>query len=1763
MLGNDGKIYRIVFNTRYYESDKFEPTVTPTVILDDLPFQEDIPGGGSFLDAARKKFLSALFPAVTAMDVRANKIWIAGASQIYVLSINFALQTTITLPDEEILDLTCVNNDAIVVTRTQKVVYISLSGATNVLYTGSAIGSPAALADGARVAVPDSNNQRLLIFTGNNPSYAIWNTPDFVPAYCRLFDGYLHVTGHNTNVVLQYYADDLYNTIGFEDKVTLVSSVNGNMLATHYLGPAVTLNLTGIQKIVPFSLEPRTGPVTHIGTELRRIVMLGQEGIYPKLGTGLRYWANGIGDAPVNSNDYFTVSYKATNNGVFRSPVILGETAIDYTVTVISSTFLRDYLLPGTVALNRVAPPVGFYELPDSGDIDEGFTLVPLPFNLKSYGNIFGNLYVHTNGTITFENTPVQMDPTFGSLQTDAVYVEPKNLYQGKPINNVNPLNIVNGNLETYETPGVYFQDQSLGEFVGKRIRWVGTSWDSYPLGNTVNTVITTTNWPEVVLPNLANVRVGDYISGNNITVSSYVTATEFFNVNATVYMAETVPNYMLLLTNTAIKKYANVLVNNVQVGFVDTVTSTTVSGNAILAVTGNVFTIDGITSNSVDTTWAFYTSAGVGGAASIVRTPYSITPLANSGGVTVRISSADYAAIWVKQTVSGSGVPSGAAVASLYTLPRQYVWTANSIVIVEGNTVQFTLTATEVPLSDGETFNYAITGTVDSSDFVAGTGMTGSITAVNGAAVLTLTTEPNVAYEGTETITVSVQAESGVSLARTIAVIDEGIPTNTPTSVSAASALFRNYYFNSNASISATAGVPLTVEKTVIDFGTNPPPVSTTISYQYNRANLYNGTGATITSYTPVKFMGNYATVTNNQTLTADTAVLFKSNVLAPAYTYEVGVYTGGRFQYIEFWYDNTRHNSTANVGISGADVIYDSANISGIAAGTSYLFGSEIIDGRWVALGSGSFTKDTQGFTARYVDVIKSLAESDTETAYEFVVDQRIPPLVNIKLAADYGRLYLNDRVYTGLDDVVSGDRVKLQIPLGTTQRPIAPMFSIGDYQQVIPTVKDSLASTYSTTANVYVDQPPITYANSNVVITTSGLYYIPDYYRSTDIETGISQTFTRVSGGISTVLSGQYHNFVVGDRIMITNQFTSRRIYDAREVAIIGPHWYLNTLLTAPGPKFNDMNYLPLVNPFVRLRNMNQTGTQIFEEPAYRSANLTLTATVPALTSALLVDRIGVNLVINGTTVGPYVSSVSTGAKIALEWLVPNYYQQDAILYQIKTDVDGGNVRIPVGRWSINNRSISGPALISNPTWMYRQLSAATTNVTIITKSMTAERGHAATDLYSDISSQFVEQFNRLRSNIAFEAMSTGTLIRSDDVQANIANEYSLVNGFIGVSNTLSRFTVYFSNVLLGQGETSDITYLVNQASRGNVLPGKFEVESNQLVGNLLIRPHGDMQSPTRTAANQVTHTEFQGLIASGETLPGTEFYRFNDEVNVLQAATNFAQDNGFIYQNISTNLVSTISSQEFKYDVIEGNTAPAPDFMFTNVLETPIYEFTMTVDPLEVQMAPEIISPVPSIEKQFDPLVPEVKPQILKEFDPLMPEVKPQILKEFEPLMQPQVDPILKILSPVFYLNERMTLQFPALIMPRANHLTIFNQPVHYQDVLWEMDQFTQVGATYTYIGAFAPYGRARDSITGRGNPPSKLPFVFYERTYLYNKGSYSQQYIAAFFAGKYVSATAFQITGTAYWNYRIHFNTTTMLTARTGYLWPSEWLIRGG
>ena len=1364
VLCNDGKVYRITYDNNFVVSDKFDPGGFNVFPFDDLPYQEDVPGGGSFTDQARENYLRALFPSVTCMDINSNTIWIAGQDTVYLINKEFTLLGTVAVGGENILGIACADaSSAIVVTRNQRVYRVRSGQSPALLYTGVALGSPGTLPDGNRVAVPDPNNQRLLIFNSSG-LITTWGTTGMAPAYARTFYGTLFITGHDTNQVLRYITDNLYEVINFKRKVTLVDVViNGagtSILGTHNLENFTVLDLTGIQRVIPFTVDKRYGPINHIGTQPQTVILLGQEAVTPIAGPDLTVWSDGVAGGTINTGSYVSVSYRAGQDGAYRRPFIIGETAIDYDVEILSSAVIQDYYSLSTAVL-RLVNPYGSILEPDVGSLDEGVTgPIPLGFNLNMYGRTFGNIYVGTNGYLYFGNDYyINRNPVFGDLTVDSLYVEPRDLYQGFPVNNVDPNNITNGRLDSGQTPGLYVKYDNLVEFAGFRLRWIGTTMASYPLGNTINTVYTTTNHPELLVTTLTGINVNDYISGSNVTVSTQVTSKSTYSANVEIYSIN--GNRFLTAAPTTIKKYSKL---DSAFSFYNNTVNTTISGNAVLAqtVTGSLGTvlIDGIISANVSLFHIFEFPYQLGAlsttvkqvkAKSITTRSKTITPIAiwdSSPTNHIYVSASDYAKVYVNQTLFGGSIQTTTVVGKSYTqktftLSSDYsqisegylqtiytpptfdangnitangFWTNTTI---HGATITFGLATVNVV--NGTQFPYVLStqsGNITSSDFVNDPSLTGLLTINNNQASVQFRAKTDFVTEGVESMVFTVSNLSVITndILQLQCFLTEN-QISTPEALDT-SRTYNEYRLTISNSQNIAQNSTINLTETEVEFN-NPNYAAGTIfgsaTYKLHEHFLFENAYSTGSGaqdiYEAVKFYtnftGNFVSISNPLTIATATPILYKANIAHPGIAYEVGIYTGKNYQYIEYFFDS-QHHANVEIGIMGTDGIAtgDYVKLNSTSANSSVLFGSYITNGEWQYLGLGSFNNVNQGFEPRHPRIFKANQyTSQNEQRYDILIDQKFPSYANVRYSLDYGFLYRDDGYDFGNRNAVTNDILTVVIPFNNNRKPVSSILGIGNYQITLPAVPDVIWPAQLENTTSIIDTATEQTLNPSIVIPVAGEYMLPDVYRSASGGSATEFEYVRTRAGSNLTITSRYYDFQAGDILTLKNLITSRRSYDVREVVVSGPRFIRFYSRTAGANTFLPLNYGTLDQPFVRY--LDET-----EAPVYRSSNIQLLSTAGSLSGKLFATGHGVNFVLNGNaTYARVLDNVSTGSLIGLEWSVASYFASNSIVYHIQTDsLDSGNVFVPIGLWSINNRSVTGGALSSLPTIINYQTAQA---------------------------------------------------------------------------------------------------------------------------------------------------------------------------------------------------------------------------------------------------------------------------------------------------------------------------------------------------------------------------------------------------------------------------------------------------------------------
>lgn len=1325
VLCANGQLFRIKFDTRYIYSDEFKPAALPVFPLEDLPYLQDLPNGGSWTDAARAKFLKSLFPVVSALDYRNNTIWIAGSNTVYVCNKDFVLQNTVTVGAVQILDIACIGTNAIVVTKDQTLYLVTPSGTVMNLYSSSALGSPCSFPNGDFVAVPEPNNRRLVIFS-QNLTYTHWYTGDMIPAYARVFDNYLWVTGHDDHRALRFDNANAYTEFRFNLRTALVSAVNQSVLGIHCLQDFSTLENINFQKIIPYQPAGKKGPVSHVGSRPHKIKLLGRDLIYAIPGPGITCWVNGKVNSPISNDDWITASFRVPGPGTFRTNFVIGENAIDYDVVGVSSADLRDHFTPGQSSEYFIAPPYSHIAVPAIGTKNQGVTYLNLGFNFKIYGNNYSNIGVTTNGYIGFgSNVPVINEPEFGTVTCDAIYAEPQDLYQGYPINNVDPLNIVDGILDTNQVPGVYYRYDDYGLFQGFRVRWVGTAMSSYPLGNLNYNTTTITNWNEIPVRDYANINVNDYVSGSGIVTSTQVTDKIYFYLESNTYSYGSNLSTILLnsitsntnigITNPVVRRYSDFKIDSELTAYATNQTIQVFEYSPILYQDANTIYLDGIIDAAINNKFEFVFWYYTGSLKTVVTKKTNLFQLATfSDTATVLryyastkhalVSQFDYNKQFLFDvTVVGtsSKLISKNLRSRTISVLKTYQYQFDPV------TVQFSITTANVP--NGFVIPYAISGlglAVD--DFIGVSSFNGNITINNNVASVSFQSNVTATLKqasigfGTisdiNTTSLSMSFFVGNSQSFVDAVSSSG-PSLVASETLATSSV--EYAINFSQDIGPrNPGNLITTTATTATFFVLPENVAgRNLTAIYNQVLLDRN--VTLNFPRTVEFEGNFVAISNVATITASTGLLFKANVPAPTYTYEVGFYSGRNFQYVEISHDGQYHQANTSIGIASGDPDFYRIK-SNVVTGNTRVFGSYILFGDWTDLGVGKFDTEISGYFPRELEFVQTKAESNVYARFEAVVEQNFPATSNVFASLNYGFLSINQNEDIYSRPLKTGDVVTVNIPMGSYKTTVVPLLSLGDFQQAIPAVTEENLTQYPTLTNITENVSPSAYLTGNIAVAVTGEYYIPQYTRF--VESNPDEFVFKVTrNGITTVLSGIVHNFLVNDIIQVENIYTSNRVYDTRTVAIVGPSILSIVLRTSSGPKFNFMNFGTLVDPYTRMYEMEMISANEYEEKLrYQSTNVTVTST-SGLTAPMAIGAPGVSVFVNGTQVDPQQFSLTSGSVIGLEWIISNYFQTNTHVYQRVVDsVDSSNVYIPVGLWSINNRPISNePVLIGQAT------------------------------------------------------------------------------------------------------------------------------------------------------------------------------------------------------------------------------------------------------------------------------------------------------------------------------------------------------------------------------------------------------------------------------------------------------------------------------
>lgn len=1230
-------LYRIRFNNRFSASGEFFPTVTFIRSLEQIWYEADLPTGESFIDARRNNLRQRLNPPMTALDVFGSTVWAAGYDTVYILNKNFEVLQTVLIGTETIVNIACFDGaNAYAVTRTGKIWRIQSNGFYNLIYTSSTpLGAPARFQPPGEpecILVPDPDNRRLLKITG--PSAPIlansWDLGDFAPAYARVFDNDLWVTGHDTNRVLRLKSRTDITEYIFKEKVTIVSvEYKGDVpsiLAVHYLKNFTTLNLTGIRRTVPITLEQYRGPMSHIGTRPYKLTLLGAEGMPIYAAPGVTCWINGIDGELATTGDHLSISYKAQSEGLHSVAFVLGNRAYDYKVEVSSNADKTDFFVAGATAINRLNyANANVIYTPTVGNVRSGTTSINTNFKINFFGSYYTQVNVGTNGYITFgNNRPIDPFTSIGSLGTDAIYIEGSNngdLTQALPKTNISGITTVKP-LPSGRTPGVYYYTDVVGDERYLRIAWVGFGDDLYPDGNDIPITTTITNSTKlpVLFSDLVRANVGDYLVGNSITSSTRVTSkitTALRNFEA--YEANGNDIYVYSYTDsvTQVDQYSEVIGYNrfVIANSKSVVSSILPNGsnrNYVLDSKPSFITVNGNVHPSVGPYHSVIVPV-LSPMSTIYRTDIlsydlyenTITVVSNiataqqqvgniliSGANHFLVSNVDAEYFYINQEVLSSNIAKFVYPPGVTTPPR---------------------VISKYVSQDGTYIGLTIPSRLEAGDIV---------TVKRTEIMLSM---PDVVLAGR----VHIDSEITYELSKLT--------------------------LNDSASILVGENIDVQGYFLVVD-----KPVSGFVGTTYN----------------------------------------FKEDRPVREYTYEVGFYSGKRFQYIEVFYDNTNHQALNPTVITSRPVargnpITISANVP---AGTSYIFASEVGTGQWANIGIGSYDFRTTK-TSLQPKFVRVPAYTPNDSNIEFLVDQEFKTNSNVLISTTFGMLTVNGGFYRGRSFIKENDIVRLSVPFNKSSRAVAPVISIGDFQYPVPTITSAAANLLIEHTFLTDNYPVNELFEYTFTVPAVDNYYIPDLYRSVS---GVADyTYTLITGNVVTSLfSGNTYSLTPTSQVNIKGVISSSAIYDSKDIVFIGERNAITVRVRTETPGLvNYLNFGNINRPYtnnVEYVSLPGNLIEINNDVGYLSSNLVLTSSANITQANLYINDLGASFVYNGSvTKDRWVPNLAINSNIGLKRDFVDYFQGDATVYQVYYDAYAvSNVYIPVGTWNVTNKPIVGP-------------------------------------------------------------------------------------------------------------------------------------------------------------------------------------------------------------------------------------------------------------------------------------------------------------------------------------------------------------------------------------------------------------------------------------------------------------------------------------
>lgn len=359
VLIRSGEVYEIFLNSNAQGLAPFVSLRNFSEFTGDLTYLTRLPGEDLITYLRRLRNRLAIPPAtcITRID---NLLIAGGNGTVWVVDLSLGFQLLNTIPiDEYVSNIVALpdKSGVLVVTQSQKIYKVLLDGTVTQIYNGASLWQPALF--NGKIYIPECNIQgdtsptsfnnegRLLIWNHTTQSF---ETPitlfEFAPSYITLGSGKMYVCGHDSERVLEFNSQLQITEIFFNKKVTWVSELNGTLIASHYLASYKILSALDLHRIIEVDFNPRTGPVSYIGTNTETVKSLGAEEIVARTPVNTWIWINGKrsdsnkpqGVALIDG-DYISLSYAAKVAGQSRTNCVIGDTAYDYDINAVAQTY--------------------------------------------------------------------------------------------------------------------------------------------------------------------------------------------------------------------------------------------------------------------------------------------------------------------------------------------------------------------------------------------------------------------------------------------------------------------------------------------------------------------------------------------------------------------------------------------------------------------------------------------------------------------------------------------------------------------------------------------------------------------------------------------------------------------------------------------------------------------------------------------------------------------------------------------------------------------------------------------------------------------------------------------------------------------------------------------------------------------------------------------------------------------------------------------------------------------------------------------------------------------------------------------------------------------------------------------------------------------------------------------------------------------------------------------------------------------------------